>query len=300
MAVTAIVFPTGGALGPAYDTVALVGDFNTGQLYRFPLDAGRTGFDLSSVGGLADLVADSSAERDLLRLGAGFGGISDLERAPDGSIYVVSVGAGAIYRVRAVNPPTPTPTVTATPTPYAVTGSVQFFFGNVPVPNVIVSATGSAPVAATTDTGGLFTAAPLPAGDWTLTPHRTGGVNAGISTLDATHILQHIAGMRPFGPSQLLACDVTGNGSCSTVDATRILELKAGLLTRLPAAVACDSDWLFQPIAGPAPFQTLVQPALTTNACQMGAIRYQPLVGSAANQSFIAVLIGDVTGNWKP
>lgn len=300
VAVTGIVFPTGGALGPAYDGVALVGDFNHGQLYRFPLDASRGGFDLDSVAGLADLVADDGTERDLLRLGSGFGGISDLERAPDGSIYVVSVGAGAIYRVRALNPPTPTPTVTATPTPYSVGGTVQFFFGNAPVPNVIVSATGSAQVAANTSAGGAYLAAPLSAGEWTLTPSKTGGVNGGISALDATYILQHVAGMRPFGPSQLLACDVTGNGSCSTVDATLVLQLKAGLVTRLPAAQTCNSDWLFQPLPAPAPFQTLVQPALTTNACQMGAIRFQPLVGSAANQSFIAVLLGDVTGNWAP
>ena len=60
VAVTGIVFPSGGALGPAYDSVALVGDFNVGQLYRLPLNAGRTAFDLSGVSGLEDLVADSS------------------------------------------------------------------------------------------------------------------------------------------------------------------------------------------------------------------------------------------------
>ncbi len=84
VAVTGIVFPTGGALGPAYDSVALVGDFNVGQIYRLPLNAGRTAFDFSGVTGLEDLVADSVSERDLVRLGAGFGGISDLVRAPDG------------------------------------------------------------------------------------------------------------------------------------------------------------------------------------------------------------------------
>jgi hypothetical protein len=48
--------------------------------------------------------------------------------------------------------------------------------------------------------------------------------------------LQHIAGTRPFGPAQNLACDVTGDGSCSTLDATMILQLKASIITRLPAA----------------------------------------------------------------
>lgn len=300
IAVTGIVFPSGGALGAAYDAVALAGDFNNGQLYRLPLNGARTAFDLAGVGGLEDLVADGSGERDLLRLGAGFGGISALERAPDGSIYVVSIGAGAIYRLRALNPPTPTATAVPTPTPYTVSGSVQFFFGDQPVPRVIVSATGSAPVSTETDAAGAYAAAPLPAGNWTLTPHKTGDLNAGLSTLDATWVLQHIAGLRPFGPAQRLACDTTGDGTCSTLDATRILELKAGLRPRLPAAITCDSDWLFQPVPGPAPFQSLVQPLLAGGQCRMGAIAFQPLAGSAGDQTFIAVLIGDVTGNWTP
>jgi hypothetical protein len=57
--VTGIVFPSGGALGPAYDSVALVGDFNVGQLYRLPLNTAA--FDLSGVSGLEDLVADARA-----------------------------------------------------------------------------------------------------------------------------------------------------------------------------------------------------------------------------------------------
>ena len=34
--------------------------------------------------------------------------------------------------------------------------------------------------------------------------------------------------------------------------------------------------------------------------CRMGAIAYEPLVGSATGQTFVAVLLGDVTGNWTP
>ena len=300
VAVTGIVFPSGGALGPLYDSAALVGDFNNGILYRLPLNTARTGFDLDDVAGLADRVADGPGERDLLKLGGNFGGISDLEKAPDGSIYIVSIGGGAIYRLRALNPPTPTPTVIPTPTPYAVSGKLQFFFGNVGVPDVAVDASGAGQVSTSSDSTGAYIASPLPAGDWTITPHKTGGINAGLSTLDATYILQHVAGTHPFGPSQLLACDTTGDGTCSTLDAVRVLELKASIRTRLPAAETCGSDWLFQPVPGPAPLQSLVQPLLTLGHCQMGAIRFQPLVDSAGNQTFIAVLIGDVSGNWAP
>ncbi len=97
IAPTAILFPRG--LGPSYDNVVLIGDVNTGNLYRLPLNATRTGFEVAGIPGLADLVADSTAERDELKMGSGFGGITDLEEGPDGSVYAVSIGLGAIYRI---------------------------------------------------------------------------------------------------------------------------------------------------------------------------------------------------------
>jgi len=97
IAPTAILFPRG--LSTAYDGVALVGDSNNGNLYRIPLNTARDGFDLASFSGLADLVADDLTERNSLRIGSGFGGITDLKQGPDDAIYVVSIGNGAIYRI---------------------------------------------------------------------------------------------------------------------------------------------------------------------------------------------------------
>jgi glucose/arabinose dehydrogenase len=97
VAPTAILFPRG--LTAAYDQVALVGDSNFGNLYRFPLNGARDGFDLSSFAGLGDLVADTTTEQNAVRIGSGFGGITDLKQGPDGAIYVVSIGNGAIYRI---------------------------------------------------------------------------------------------------------------------------------------------------------------------------------------------------------
>jgi glucose/arabinose dehydrogenase len=101
VAPTAIVFPVGSGLSPAYDDVALVGDNNTGQIYALPLDTQRNAFDFSdpSLASLQDLVADNQAEANLLRFGSGFGVVTDLEIGPDGDLYVVSLSQGAIYRV---------------------------------------------------------------------------------------------------------------------------------------------------------------------------------------------------------
>lgn len=101
VAPTAIVFPAGSALGPDYDDVVLVGDNNSGQIYAFPLNGLRNGFDFTdpSLSDLQDLVADSQSEANLLRFGSGFGVVTDLKIGLDGALYVTSLSQGAIYRV---------------------------------------------------------------------------------------------------------------------------------------------------------------------------------------------------------
>jgi glucose/arabinose dehydrogenase len=89
--VTAIAFPNSQLFSAVYQNSVLVGDVNNGNLYRLPLNQARDGFTLS--GGLADLVA----ERESVRVGMNFGGITDIKLGPEGRVYVVSIGDGAVY-----------------------------------------------------------------------------------------------------------------------------------------------------------------------------------------------------------
>jgi glucose/arabinose dehydrogenase len=98
IAPTGILFPVGTTWGPSYDTVALVGDNNNGNIYRFPLNASRTAFDLSAFPPLTDLVADDQTEANLVRIGQGFGGITDFKIGPDNNVYVVNI-FGTIYKI---------------------------------------------------------------------------------------------------------------------------------------------------------------------------------------------------------
>jgi glucose/arabinose dehydrogenase len=108
VAPTGILFPVGSSWGSAYDGVSLVGDSNNGQLYSFPLNGARDGFTLGGL--LADLVADTTTERNLSRIGQGFSGITHLVRGPEAipHVYVVSIGGGTIYRISG---PEPLPTL---------------------------------------------------------------------------------------------------------------------------------------------------------------------------------------------
>ena len=96
---TAILFLDGSALGAAFDDSAFVADNNPGNIYEFPLNVARDGFDFSAFPALQDLVANNNTERDLLEIGTGFGAITDLKIGPDDGVYVVSISQGAIYRL---------------------------------------------------------------------------------------------------------------------------------------------------------------------------------------------------------
>jgi hypothetical protein len=74
-----------------------VGDYNHGAIYRFELNKTRTGFVLE--GDLADKVANTQNETADITFGTGFGSITDLYAGPDGNLYVVSYGGGAIYKI---------------------------------------------------------------------------------------------------------------------------------------------------------------------------------------------------------
>jgi glucose/arabinose dehydrogenase len=95
---TGVAFPFNMSWGAPYNSRVLVGT-QGGNIYSFPLNAGRTGLDTAALpAALQDLVAANSTEANLVRIGQGFGGITDLEVGPDDHLYVVDIG-GRVIRV---------------------------------------------------------------------------------------------------------------------------------------------------------------------------------------------------------
>jgi aldose sugar dehydrogenase len=94
---TAVKFLNSDKLGMQYVNDMYVGDVHNGWIYHFDLNEDRT--DLILDGLLADKIAHTPEEMQETIFGEGFGGITDLEVGPDGYLYVVSIGQGAIYRI---------------------------------------------------------------------------------------------------------------------------------------------------------------------------------------------------------
>jgi hypothetical protein len=233
--------------------------------------------------------------------------LADLPTDLDGVSRPQGAGfdAGAYERVAAT---TPSPTATATPaapspTPtaaitYGVSGNILGRNGT-PAPAVVLTLSGNGMQSTSSSGTGAYAFAAVPAGVWQLTPRKSGDLRTGVSSLDAAWILQAIAGLRTLDARQRLAADVSGDGTISTFDASLILQRAVGTASTFTASQLCGSDWLFVPDATAVPNQSLVTPGLAASVCTMGSITYGPLAASASGQNFVAVLLGDVTGNWQ-
>jgi murein DD-endopeptidase MepM/ murein hydrolase activator NlpD len=141
------------------------------------------------------------------------------------------------------------------------------------VPGVLLTASGSVPVNATTNAAGAYSLSGFGSGSYTVTPSKSGDVNGSISGLDAARVAQHVAGLITLTPNQQIAGDATNNGALSGLDAARIAQFAAGL-----SNPGIAGTWKFVP------------PSRT----------YPSVTVSQTNQNYEAILVGDVTGNWTP
>jgi plastocyanin len=101
LGVTDLVFFPSDKLGEEYEGNLLVGEINSGYLYRFLLNQSRTGLLLN--GSLSDGVANNNIEKlETVFAKINGGGITDLEIGPDGLVYIVSSN-GKIMRLEPID-----------------------------------------------------------------------------------------------------------------------------------------------------------------------------------------------------
>ncbi len=140
------------------------------------------------------------------------------------------------------------------------------------VPNATLNAAGSVPVSTTTATNGTYSLSGLGAGAYTVTPSKTGNVN-GITGFDSARISQHVVNLITLNPTQLLAADVSGNGTVTAFDASLISQY----VVNIPNS-SSTGTWRFSPVSR----------------------SYSNVETDQTTQDYGAILMGDVSGNWNP
>ncbi len=103
-AATSIALVTDDALGESSTNTAWIGTVLTDSIYRYPLADDGSGFDFGDDENLADLVDDNEQKGDVgesadYMVGSGFGVVTHIVQAPDGTLYVTSLDSGNVYRI---------------------------------------------------------------------------------------------------------------------------------------------------------------------------------------------------------
>jgi len=158
---------------------------------------------------------------------------------------------------------------------FAISGTATYYNQSRLVSGVEVDLNGSASFSTTTVASGFYELNNVPSDDYTSSPSKTGEDLAAISSLDASFVLQHSIGTIILDTNQQVAADVNKVNGISSVDAALILQKSVSAIS-LPFPGAGE-DWSFVP----------------------STYNYQPLIVNQTGQDFIAVLLGDVTGNWN-
>lgn len=147
--------------------------------------------------------------------------------------------------------------------------------GDQPVVDVLVGLSGDAVGQSSSGEEGSYGFEGLSAGSYVLRPHKTGDRRDGITALDTSIVARASVGLLELTEMQRLAADVSGDGMVTSLDASLLARYVVGILAELPVAAATGSGWAFRP-----------------------SERTVEVDGDVTGQDFVALLYGDVTGNW--
>jgi hypothetical protein len=180
---------------------------------------------------------------------------------------------------------------------FTIAGKSLYYKGDSPVSNVNIVLNGNKTYETTTDTYGHYTFSNIPTGDYTLEASRNvDTLDESISPMDASIIARSIVLLEELDCYELIAADVSRNGDTSAMDTSLVARLSAGLITEFDPE---NVHWAFvsEPIVDCSSWSS-------ADVINDYNIEYNSkhtiidLQSDHADVDFIAIRLGDVTGNW--
>ncbi|MDM8550284.1 PQQ-binding-like beta-propeller repeat protein [Desulfobacterales bacterium HSG2] len=186
--------------------------------------------------------------------------------------------------------------VSATSTSARVVKNVFEISGNIvyysdptltPVRNVQMTIEGDGTYSVATDETGSYLFSDIPPGNYVSTPSKNDDLG-GLTATDVSRIERYASGLfLGFDDYQMIAADVTRNGEVDATDASRLSRYIEGEIDSLNSE---GIEWVFIPVdSDNVPLNTYASDR-----------EYSPLNSNRENENFIAIRLGDVTGEWTP
>jgi len=177
-----------------------------------------------------------------------------------------------------------------------LSGKVTYFSdsGTKAVPNVTLTLEGDVTYTTTTDNLGNYIFENVIFGNYILKPSKNTDLG-GLSAVDVSRIFRAEAGTYTLSCFQMLAADATQNGTIMSTDVHNVGIYNVHYLNGNVSGKCLNDDcvnWSFSDTAtlDCTSWPPIVAPAKTRS--------YTPFSSSTTNQDFVAVRLGDVSGNW--
>jgi hypothetical protein len=178
---------------------------------------------------------------------------------------------------------------------FSLSGRVLYFKDAYPVQNVDVLLHGNATYESITDENGQYTFTNIPKGDYTIEASRkVDTLDDSISPMDASVIARSIVRLQELSCYELIAADVSRNGDTSAMDSSIVARYSAGLRSELNTD---NTHWTFvsEPITDCSNWAVQIN---DYNIQYASTHTISSLQSDQSGLDFIALRLGDVTGNW--
>ncbi|CAN2045008.1 hypothetical protein GMMP13_1670001 [Candidatus Magnetomoraceae bacterium gMMP-13] len=173
-------------------------------------------------------------------------------------------------------------------TAYMISGRVSYFHNSKIVDNVKLNLEGTTPYSTTTNEQGYYTFTDVAPGSYTLRPSKNDDLG-GLSATDSSRISRHSVDLYNFNCYQKITADVSENGTISATDSSRVSRYSINLISNLNSS---SKHWRFTPAIANCDGWPPIN--------YQNHIEYSSLNSNQENQDFLAIRLGDVTGNWVP
>jgi len=171
---------------------------------------------------------------------------------------------------------------------FEISGNITYYSNpDLPVRNVQMTIKGDGFYSVSTDETGYYLFSDIPPGNYVLTPSKNDDIG-GLTATDVSRIERYASGLFfGFDDYQMIAADVTRNGEVNATDASILSSYIEGQTDSLNSD---GIEWVFIPAdSDNVPLNTYASDR-----------EYSPLSSHRENENFIAIRLGDVTGEWTP
>jgi len=180
---------------------------------------------------------------------------------------------------------------------FNISGKTSYYKGAYAVSNVKVLLQGNETYETTTDVNGFYTFSNIPTGNYSVETSRSEDtLDESISPMDASIIARSIVQLEELSCYELIAADVSRNADTSAKDTSMVARFSAGLITELNQD---NLHWTF--VSEPINDCSSWSGSGLINDYEIEYLSKHSIVDLKSDISdldFIAIRLGDVTGNW--